>query len=208
MSSISIAMHADHRSSYVGVINLLFFFLSWGLIRPTKEKAAPGAVSKGGAVSGNNQAAADAAVLLRAKEEMAKRMVKHIEIIINSVKLVVQLKAALLIKSAEFMTAMAAEVSMHLTQVAQAHAQAAASNCVAALKLQQDILRKASERCKAVSQDVAMTHRARQEALNGVAQDLVKVAGDIAASMRAMAEAAAGRTSLLTLFFFVNHRHR
>ena len=163
------------------------------MIRPTKEIPAPSvAVSKGGAVSGHNQAAADAAVLLRAKEEMAKRMVKHIEIIINSVKLVVQLKAALLIKSAEFMTAMAGEVSMHLTQVAQAHAQAAATNCVAALKLQQEILRKASERCRAVSQDVAMTHKARQEALNGVAHDLVKVAGDIAASMRTMAEAAAG----------------
>jgi len=173
------------------------FFLVARSIRPTKETAAPSvAVSKGGggggAVSGNNQAAADAAVLLRAKEEMAKRMVKHIEIIINSVKLVVQLKAALLIKSAEFMTAMAAEVSMHLTQVAQAHAQAAATNCVAALKLQQEILKKACERCRAVSQDVAMTHKARQEALTGVAQDLVKAAGDIAGSMRTMAEAAAG----------------
>ena len=183
-----------------GAINLVFFFVSWGLIRPTKEIPAPSvAVSKGGAVSGHNQAAADAAVLLRAKEEMAKRMVKHIEIIINSVKLVVQLKAALLIKSAEFMTAMAAEVSMHLTQVAQAHAQAAATNCVAALKLQQEILKKACERCRAVSQDVAMTHKARQEALNGVAHDLVKVAGDIAASMRTMAEAAAGNDAYYLL---------
>lgn len=176
---------------YSSVINL---FLSGGLIR---AKATPSAAvtNKGGPVHPSNQAAADAAILLRAKEEMAKRMVKHIEIIINSVKLVVQLKAALLIKSAEFMSAMAGEVSMHLTKVAQAHAQVAAADCVAALKIQQDILRKASESCKAISHDVAMTHKARQEMLKGVAHDLVKAAGDIAASMRIMAEAAAGNNA-------------
>jgi hypothetical protein len=131
---------------------------------------------------------------------MAKRMVKHIEIIINSVKLVVQLKAALLIKSAEFMSTMAAEVSMHLTKVAQAHAQVAAADCVATLKIQQDILRKAAETCKVISHDVALTHKARLDMMKSVAYDLVKAAGDIATSMRIMAEAAAGNKML-------NHSH-
>nr|CAB3473505.1 unnamed protein product [Digitaria exilis] len=62
---------------------------------PGTKKAPTAAVSKGGKVHAGNQAAADAAILLRAKEEMAKRMVKHIEIIINSVKIAIQLKAAL-----------------------------------------------------------------------------------------------------------------
>ncbi|OEL16559.1 Long-chain-fatty-acid--AMP ligase FadD29 [Dichanthelium oligosanthes] len=173
--------------------------LDYGPAPTKKEKAPSAAVSKGGEVKGSNQAAADAAILLRAKEEMSKRMVKHVEIIINSVKIAVQLKAALLIKSAEFMNAMAGEVSMHLTKVAQAHAQVAAGECVAALKLQQEILKKASERCKAVSHDVAMTHKARQEMLKAVAHDLVKAAGDIALSMRTMAEAAAGVAGGVTI---------
>nr|CAB3477718.1 unnamed protein product [Digitaria exilis] len=157
-----------------------------------KKAPSAAAVSKGGKVHASNQAAADAAILLRAKEEMAKRMVKHIEIIINSVKIAIQLKAALLVKSAEFMSAMAGEVSVHLTKVAQAHAQVAAADCVAALKLQQEILKKASESCKAITNDVAATHKARQEMLKGVAHDLVKAAGDIALSMKTMAEVAAG----------------
>nr|CAB3473504.1 unnamed protein product [Digitaria exilis] len=66
---------------------------------------------------------------------------------------------------------MAGEVSVHLTKVAQAHAHVAAADCVAALKRQQEILKKASE---------GSTHKARQEMLKGVAHDLVKAAADIA----------------------------
>lgn len=160
-----------------------------------KEKKASTEVSKGGKVDANSQAAADAAILLRAKEEMARRMVKHIETIVSSVKIAIHLKLILLIKSAEFMSAMAGEVAAQITKVAQAHANAAAGDVVAALKLQQEILKKTTDHCRAVSHDAAMAQKAKFEMLKSVAHDLCKVAGDIAISMSKMAEVAAGNNT-------------
>lgn len=130
--------------------------------------------------------------MIKAKQEMTKRMVKHIEGIVASVRFAFHLKVLLLIKSAEFMMAMAGEVAENMAKVSKQHASVACDDIVAALRLQQEFLKKTTEHCKAISTDVAMAQKAKVEMLKGVAHDLCKVAGDIAASLSALAEVAAG----------------
>lgn len=162
------------------------------------------------------KAAGEAALLIRAKQEMTKRMVKHIETIASSAKIALHLKLVLLIKSAEFMRAMAGEVADQMFVVSQQHASVAAADIVAALRFQQEILKKAAERCKAISSDVAMAQKMKHEMLKGVAHDLCNVAGNIAISMSSMAEMAMSNdnaplippfSSIITLRFmaFLTH---
>jgi len=141
------------------------------------------------------KAAGEATLLLRAKQEMSKRMVKHIEGIVANVRFAFHLKLMLLIKSAEFMRAMAGEVAEQMTIVGKQHASVAAADIIAALRLQQEILKKTTERCKVISTDAAMAQKAKIEMLKGVAHDLCTVAGDIAISMSSLAEVAAGNNN-------------
>jgi len=100
-----------------------------------------------------SKAAGEATVVLKAKEELSKRMVKHIQTIVVSPQIALQMKLVLLIKSAEFMRAMAGDVADQMTIVGQQHPTVASADIVAALRLQQEILKKAAERCKAISLD-------------------------------------------------------
>lgn len=138
------------------------------------------------------KAAGEATLLLKAKQEMSKRMVKHIEGIVANVKFAFHLKVMLLIKSAEFMMTMAGQVAEQMTLVCKHHPTVAAEDTIKALRLQQDVLKKTTERCKAAATDAAMAQKAKIEMLNGVAKDLCAVAGDIAISMSSLAEGAAG----------------
>jgi hypothetical protein len=158
-----------------------------------------------------SKAAGEAAVVLRAKEELSKRMVKHIETIVTSPEIVFHMKLVLLIKSSEFMSAMAGEVAEQMAVVGQQHASVASAGIVLALKLQQEILKKTIERCKAVSLDVAMPQKEKYEIVKGVARDLSKVAGDMAISMSALAEDAVGNNNnnaclITTAFCQLSHK--
>lgn len=139
-----------------------------------------------------SKAAGEATVVLKAKEELSKRMVKHIQTIVVSPQIALQMKLVLLIKSAEFMRAMAGDVADQMTIVGQQHPTVASADIVAALRLQQEILKKAAERCKAISLDAAMPENEKYELVKGVARDLSTVAGNIAISMSSLAEDAVG----------------
>lgn len=179
---------------------LIFFIIGRRGKTIEKKPAAPAydasteSGKKGGQV---NQAAADAAVVLRAREEIFKRAAAHIQSVIFSAQATIQFKVHLLIKTAEFLSGVCGEVSTHLSKVASINAQTAAGDVAAALKIQQDVLIRIAERVKAASHDKAMAIRAKQDTLKAVAQELVKVSGEIAGSMSAMARVAAGTAQLL-----------
>jgi hypothetical protein len=150
--------------------------------------------SKGAKV---DQSAADAAVMLRTKEEICKRTAAHIQSVVVSAQTTIQFKVHLLIKSAEFLSAVCGEVSTHLSKVAIVHAQTAAGDVAAALKIQQDVLLRIAGRVKACAADKAMEIKAKQETLKAVAHEFVKISGEIAGSMATMAKVAAGTAQLL-----------
>jgi hypothetical protein len=108
------------------------------------------------------------------------------------------------------MSAMAGEVAEQMAVVGQQHASVASAGIVLALKLQQEILKKTIERCKAVSLDVAMPQKEKYEIVKGVARDLSKVAGDMAISMSALAEDAVGNNNnaclITTAFCQLSHK--
>lgn len=164
---------------------------------PEDKPSTPAAVKPGtpAADPAFEKKCGETALLLRGKQELTKRLVNHIETIVASATIAFNLKFVLLIKTAEFMSAILAEVAKQITIAGLQHANKVAVNVMADLNLQQETLKKTTERCRSISHDAAMAQKAKLEMMKGVAHDLCKLAKDIAMKLDMLSGVAAGNNT-------------